>query len=203
LPAPPPSSPFFDRPAPADYTELADWRPYVKRIALGSGLPRQEVDDFASEVFVYFLERDSLAYYDPAVAPFSAFLRAYVVKRLFSFRRELARRAFELDRSPDKILPGGEGEENATLGDVFYAAPIPRSIDWVVSASELHRFHSWLEARDERLANLFARLCYEVSTEVAPNRYRLAEFLGCSLATVDSLMVMLRETAANFGLLDD
>lgn len=198
-------SPFFSRPAPADYTELAEWRPYVSRIATSSGLPRQEVEDFTSEVYVYLLERDSLSYYDPAVAPFSAFLRAYVVRRLFSFRRELARRAFELDRSPDKPITSGpdDSPDISTLGDVVYAAPIPRSVDWVINASELHRFHASLEATDERLANLFARLCYEVATEIEPNRHRLADFLGCSTATVDKLMGLLRASADSFGLLRD
>lgn len=202
MPAP---SPFFSRPAPADYSELAAWCPYVRGIAVSSGLPRQEVDDFTQEVYAYLLERDSLSYYDPAVAPFSAFLRSYVVKRLFSFRRELARRAFELDRSPDRPITSGPEDEPdvATLGDVIYAAPIPRSVDWVINASELYRFHAYLEAQDERLANLFARLCYEVSTEVEPNRHRLADFLGCSTATVDKLMGVLRASASAFKLLRD
>lgn len=197
---------YADAPAPTDYAQLATaWSPYIKKVIKGQGIPVQDVDDVAQEVLVYFVSRDALGYYNPNIAPFSTFVRAYTVRRCHSYRRTLMREAQALAVSPDREV--GD-EDGSTFGDVFYGYEDPIAA-WVLERSALASFQRHLDQIDTDLTDLFNTIMLTLhrgTPDLSATAYELtipglAERLGILPSRCTTLFRRLRREAAAYGLL--
>jgi DNA-directed RNA polymerase specialized sigma24 family protein len=196
---------------PRSYEEFGrDWPRFIRMVALGQGLPQSDVDDFVQDVCLYVYEHDSLSTFDARVAPFSAYLRGYIVKRCRSWWRTRSRQRYELTLD----APLSE-DVDLTPGDRI-ADPLAEYIlEKVLEKSRLDQFVEWLDAKGlTDLADTYSALVYQVL--VAPNvdgkdtdmdmggytrlRWRVASDLGVSKTTVDSRMRHLRRYMEEFGL---
>lgn len=208
-------APPIQWPHPRNLEEFArgGWPQYIERVCSLVGVPRQEVEDVAAEIVLYVIERDALAKYRPDVAPFAAFLRAYVVKRCRSWSRDRRKQIAELTLS----APVSNAEDVDLIQEDLLGVDDPL-IDYVCSYSRLVQFEGWLRAREEDdLVDLYGSLVWNVVQ--APTvggadstrfdmagygqlRYRLAQDLGVQKPTVDRWMSRLKKFMVEFGLFD-